>query len=277
MSFQLGVCLKTWKGLRLIPIIFLLAGCCNLFPVSKSKKLDSVSWSLPHICQWFSEKKAGLKQITAWAKVGINTEGGQKALEVFLSLDHKGAGRLEGLGPWKAPIFYLLFDPDSLYFYLPGESRLYLGNNRPDHVQKLIGLPLDLSLLFDLISSNLPEGLSECPHELSQKEKGAPPVLYLCWEGQGIPCDARVVLKEFPVVEEMTCRGEQMHESLRVRYCDMVDFDGYDFPEKIYLYCFDGSEWYIRFKSVKVNQMSSKTIFNPDESWFKGEVVVLDD
>lgn len=271
-------CVNICLLITIISIPFILvAGCHSLSHVSKSETLDNLaSWSLHNILQWFSEKRGALKQITAWVKV-VTANNGEKGegFDALISLDNKGRGRIEGLGPWRSPLFCLVFDPNSVYFYLSNESRLYLSQNHPAHIRKLIGLPLDLSCLFDIMTSNLPESLSLCPQTASPKGK----FHELCLKGEahGADCEARVVIKDFPVVEELFCSGVRVPEEVRVRYVDTLIVDGYTFPKDIYLNLSGGSEWDIRFRSIKLNQPALHPIFIPDDSWFLGDVFIVDD
>jgi hypothetical protein len=252
-----------------------IVGCSVSLPISRSKPKDPGIWSLSRIVLWSKEKRSNLKQIKAWVKINVISEEGKNGFDAFLILNNDGEGRIEALGPWRSPIFCIVFNPDFVYLYIYNESTLYFGNNKPDYIQRLAGLPLDFFRLFDSLVSNLPEYLSHCSGSFS--EEGDHPLLYMDCEEQGRCFKARIMIRDFPVVEEVAWIGEKKYENFLVKYFDLGVQDGYAFPKTVHFQWPEGQECLISFISLKVNQPVSKDTFEADETWFQGKVINLED
>ena len=177
------------------------------------------------------------------------------------------------MGPWRVPIFYIVFNPDSIYFYPLNEARLYNGQNRPEDIQRLTGIPMDLSRLFDSLVSNLPEALSQC--SLTFSEGGYHSLLCMNNTDQGTHLMARILIRDLPLIEEMCWMGGQVYENLTIRYMNISAHNGYYFPEDISFYWQGGQECHIRFNALKVNPPVSSEVFLPDEKWFQGDIIDL--
>ena len=170
-------------------ISFLPLFACQSINRSIPSQHNTHLWSRSFVLQWFSEKREGLDQISAWAKIDLIGGEEENRLECFMILNNEGKGRIEGLGPWKMPVFYLLFDPVSVYFYLPSEDRLYLAENRPETIQALTGIPLELSLLFDSFASHLTSGVY--PGDSNSSDR-----IYLKGKDNDMDWDARIAIEE---------------------------------------------------------------------------------
>lgn len=273
MPFQ-----KRCKGLLYIPFIYCLlfsiVGCNASLPISRSKPKYPSMWSLSQIVLWSKEKRSNLKQIKAWAKINLITEEGKSAFNAFLILNNDQEGRIEALGPLKSPIFSIVFNPDSVYLYIFNEATLYCSKNEPGYIQRLTGLPLDLSRLFDSLVSNIPEYHSQC--SVSFSEEGDHSLLYIDCEEQGKRFKARIISRDFPVIEQMIWIGEKKYENFLVEYFDFEEQDGYAIPKIVHFQWPEGQEWLISFTSIKVNPAVSKDTFIADETWFQGKIINLE-
>jgi hypothetical protein len=216
-----------------------------------------------------------LEQIKAWAKINVISEEGKNRFDSFLILNNAGEGRIDALGPWRSPVFSIVFNPDFVYLYIYNESTLYFGNNKPGYIKKLTGAPLDLSFLFDSLVSNLPEDLSKCSGFFS--EEGDYPLFFIDCQEQGGCFKARIMIRDIPVVEEVAWMGEKKNENFLVKYFDLGVQDGYAFPKIVHFQWPEGQELHISFISLKVNQTVSDDTFAIDETWFQGKVIKLED
>jgi hypothetical protein len=252
-----------------------IVGCSASLPISKPKLKDSGIWSLSRIFLWSKEKRSNLKQIKALAKINVITEEGKKGFDAFLLLKNNGEGRIEALGPWRSPVLSIIFNPDFVYLYIYKESTLYFGTNKPVYIQKLTQVPLNLSLLFDSLVSNLPENKSQCYGSFS--EEGDYPNLYMYCEEQDNCFKARILIKDFPVVEEAAWIGEKKYDNFLIKYFDFEVQDGYVLPKIVHFQWPKGQEWHISFISLKVNQPVSDNAFRVDETWLQGRVINFED
>lgn len=256
-------------------LILSILGCSASLPISRSKPKGSGIWSLSRIVLWAKEKRSNFRQIKAWTKINIIKKEGKNGFDAFLILNNSGEGRIEALGPWRSPLFCIIFDPDFVYLYIYNESTLYFGNNKPVYIQRVTGMPLDLSLLFDSLVSNLPEYLSNCSGSFS--EGGEHSLFYMDCEEQGKRFKAKIVIRDLPVVEEMVWIGEKKHENFLVGYFDLRVQDGYALPRIVNFKWPEGQELLISYISLKVNQPVSDDTFTVDETWFQGKVINLED
>ncbi len=274
------MCFSNFRRILII-ILFLsfslmiLTACHRLAPIRRQQSHDTENWTFQKISQWFTKKRVDLRQITIWARVTITNEKTKEGFDAFISLNNKGEGRIEGLGPWRNPFFNLIYNQRGVYFYLPGESRLYLCQNNPEHMQRLLGLPVNLSSLFNLLSSTLPENLSVCTKKDFTNEGST----FFCLSGKGhnMDCRAKVKIEGFPIIDELVCEGSIVKESFRVKYNDIQDIDGYVFPKNIYIVWTGNQELQIHLRSVNLNSPVPSSIYLPDVSWFSGEVIYLYD
>ncbi|MGA1841987.1 MAG: hypothetical protein ACMUIU_15320 [bacterium] len=255
--------------------MFCIIGCSSSLPIYKSKSKNSGVWTLSRIVLWSKERRSNLEQIKAWVRINVISQEEKKGFDAFLILNNKGKGRIEALGPWRSPFFSIVFDPDFVYLYIYNESTLYLSSNKPGYIQKLTEAPLDFSLLFDSLVSNLPENISQCSGSFSNE--GAFPLLCMDCEEQGGCLKASVLIKDFPVVEEMAWIREDKDENFLVKYFDLVIQDGYTLPKVVHFQWPEGQEWRISFISLKVNQPVPDDTFTADEAWFQGKVINLED
>ncbi|MBN2373419.1 DUF4292 domain-containing protein [bacterium] len=275
MSFDVEAFSRRFNEIfPLLTISCLIAFMIGCRTVSSNRGDNFDTWPLHNISKWFSDRRAGLRQVTALAGISCSGKGTYKSFDAVFSLDYKGEGRIEAMGPWMSPIFCLVFDPNSVYFYLPNEGRLYLGKNHHSHVQILTGFPFDLSLLFNLMSSILPEELSQS-HSCAQSKAGLP---FLCLEGKDhdMIWAAVIQIRDFPFVEDLTCMADDASSSIRVKYNDTINLDGFHFPRNIHFLWPEGQELHIKIKSARLNSQAPKTAFLPDNSWFRGEVIYLE-
>ena len=255
--------------------MFSIVGCSASLPINKYESEDTGIWTLSRIVLWSKEKRSNLKQIKALARINVISEEDKKRFEALLILNNNGKGRIEALGPWRSPIFSIIFDPDFVYLYIYNESTLYFGPNKADSIQNLTGVPLDFSLLFDSLISNLPDYISQCSGSFSD-ERGFP-LLYIYCEEQGRCFRARIRIKDFPVVEEMAWIAEDKHENFLVKYFDSGIQEGFVLPKTVHFQWPEGQEWRISFISLKVNQPVSDDTYIVDEAWFQGKVINLED
>lgn len=256
-------------------LIFSIVGCSSSLLIYKSQTKDPGIWTLSRIFFWSKERRASLKQIKAWARINVINQEEKRGFDAFLIINNNGKGRIEALGPWRGPIFSIVFDPDFVYLYIYNESTLYFSSNKPGYIQKLTGAPLDFSLLFDSLVSNLPENISQCSCSFSNEREF--PLLYMYCEEQIRCLKARIVIKDFPVVEEMAWISEDEQENFLVKYSDLVIQDGYGLPKTVHFQWPEGQEWNISFISLKVNQQVPDDTFTADEAWFQGRVINLED
>lgn len=260
-----------YKSELFVIVAALFIGCRASLPVSMPGTIDHAPWSAARIAQWASARRAGIRHIKAWARIGIVAGGERSGFDAFILLTSNGRGRMDGLGPWRSPLFSLIFDQDRIYLYLPHERRLYWGANTPGHLRQLTGLRIDSSLLFDALAANLPEGLATCSHSVSTAG-----VHFFSCMGEGDLCTARVAIRTTPAVEEINWQQARAHVKMRIAYDGWGEHDGYAFPEAIHFYWPEGEEGHIRLHAVKVNVPHDEGIFLPDASWFEGEVVHLE-
>jgi len=270
---------KRCRGILFIFMAFVIfpafMGCSAFLSIPRSKEKDSGPWSLARIMQWASERRSQLSRIKALAKISLVSETERTSFDAFLIINNRGEGRIEAIGPWRAPIFSLVFNPDSIYFYPSNESKLYCGRNRPEDIQKLTGVPIDLSRIFDSLASNLPGTVSQC--SLSLTEDGYHNLRCKIPEDRGINFFAKILIRDFPVIQEVAWTGNQVYENFRIQYLRSSEHDGYWFPEEINFYWQNGMACHIRFRSLKVNPPVSERIFIPDATWFHGEVIHIED
>ena len=250
-------------------------GCSAFLSMPRFNEKGIGPWSLARIMQWSSERRSQLSRIKALAKISLVSEAERASFDAFLIMNNRGEGRIEAIGPWRAPIFFLVFNPDSIYFYPSNESRLYCGRNRPEDIQKLTGIPIDLSRIFDSLASNLPESFSQCSSTLS--EEGYHHLRCKSLTDRGIDFQAKILIRDFPVIQEVIWKGDRVYENTRIQYQRVSEHDGYWFPEEINLDWQNGMACIIRLKSLKVNPPVSKGIFMPDATWFQGEVINIED
>jgi len=258
-----------YKAELLLIVAGLLIGCRASLPVSMPGTFDHAPWTVDRIAQWASARRADIRHIKAWARIGVVAGGERSGFDAFILLTGNGRGRMDALGPWRSPLFSFVFDQDRIYLYLPHERRLYWGVNTPEHVRQFTGLCLDSSLLFDALAANLPDDLAACSHSVS-----AAGVHFFTCMGQGGVRTARVAIHATPVLEEMT--WQRAHEDVRITYDGWGDHDGYAFPDAVHFYWREGEEGHIRLHAVKVNAPHAEGMFLPDASWFEGEVVHLE-
>ncbi|MGA1794696.1 MAG: hypothetical protein ACMUIL_02450 [bacterium] len=260
-----------YKAELILIVAGLFIGCRAALPVSMPGGIDHAPWTATRIAQWASARRADIRHIKAWARIGVAAGGERSGFDAFILLTGNGSGRMDGLGPWRSPLFSLIFDQDRIYLYLHNQGRLYWGKNTPGHVRQFTGLHLDSSILFDALAANLPEDLAACSHAVS----AAGIHCFSCMGKEG-PCTARVAIRALPVVEEITWQRGGMHENMRIVYGEWGVHDGCAFPDAVHLYWPEGDEGHIRLNAVKVNAPYDEGMFLPDASWFEGEVVHLD-
>jgi hypothetical protein len=260
-----------YKAELLLIVAGLFIGCRASLPVSMPEAPDRTPWTVERIAQWASTRRADIRHIKAWARIGVVAGEERNGFDAFVLLAGNGKGRMDALGPWRSPLFSFVFDQDCIYLYLPHEKRLYWGVNTPGHVRRFTGLRLDSSILFDALAANLPEELAMCSHSVS----AACDHFFSCMGQMGVRT-ARVVIHAGPVLEEMTWQRVRAHDDVRIAYDGWGYHDGYAFPDAVHFYWPEGEEGHIRLHAVKVNAPYAEGMLLPDPSWFEGEVIHLD-
>ncbi|MGA1843037.1 MAG: hypothetical protein ACMUIS_00560 [bacterium] len=260
-----------YKAALIVIVAGLLIGCKASLPVSVPVGIDHPSWTSTRIAQWASARRADIRHFKARARICVATGGERSGFDAFILLTGNGRGRMDGLGPWRSPLFSLIFDHDRIYLYLPHQGRLYWGSNTPGHVRQFTGLHLDSSCLFDALAANLPEDLAACSHSVS-----ATGIHCFSCVGEEGPCTARVAIRATPVIEEINWHPAGMRENMRIVYGEWGRHDGYAFPDAVHFHWPEGDEGNIHLQEVKVNAPYDEEMLLPDASWFEGEVVHLD-
>ena len=251
----------------------LFIGCRASFPVSTMPgRIDHAPWTAARIAQWASARRADITHIKARARIGVVAGGERSGFDAFILLTSNGRGRMDGLGPWRSPLFSLIFDQDWIYLYLHHEKRLYWGANTCRHVRQFTGLRLDSSLLFDALAANPPEDLAACTHSVS-----AAGIHCFSCTGEGGLCTVRLVIHTTPVIEELDWHRARAHENMRIAYDGWGRHDGYALPDAVHFHWPEGEEGHIRLQAVKVNAPYDEGMLLPDASWFEGEVIHLED
>ena len=88
---------------------------------------------------------------------------------------------------------------------------------------------------------------------------------------------AKLQLKDFPIVQEMSWSGDTLYDNFRIHYTDIIESQGYSLPKEIHFFWTGGREAHIHMKVLKINQPFAEDTFRPDPLWFQGEVIDLAD
>ena len=268
--------LKNSNGIIFISLLsVVLSGLVGCRTIPCLERTKPGSWPLSRIIQWSAEKRDRLQQLKAYTRITLTQRDKKEAFDAFLFLNRNGEGRLDALGPWRSPLFYLVFNHEYVYLYIIGEQRLYWGQNRPSSLYRLTGLPLDIALFFDSLVGNLPESLQKC--SLSSTEKGSHSFFCRVNSNTNMYFSAKLQLKDFPIIQEMNWNGDTLYDHFRIHYTDIIESQGYALPKEIHFFWTDGREVHIHMKGLKLNQPIPPETFRPDPNWFQGEVIDLAD
>lgn len=254
--------------------IILIIGCCKQPFILDTDNIGKRTWTPESVIQWFEMRQSNLEQISAYAKINITAEKKEKSFDVVFSLLNQGVGRIDGIGPLNASLFHLIFNKENIFCYIPNDSVLYYCQNSPNYLEKLLGIPFDISTAFNLLTYALPIDITPCDRDVHQDTCND---MCLMVEQKGRSCKAYIKIEEYPMIKTLNCKGIKTGDDLFVRYEDPFFTQNHQIPKKIMISLTNDSALNIEIKSIKVNQKIKHMLFIPDEDWFSGEVISLNE
>ena len=164
-----------------------LAGCADFKTVTVEKwpsENVELSDDLAELYRDVSETSRGVKALDGYADIWIKTPKREERVYSNIQLMREEDMRIivsSGIMGW--PVADMFFRPDSLFVHDMLNNRLLVGSNRPDNIEKIIGLRSGYELLSGALSGIIP--VDEPLQAIESVRKGGERISYTIMTSAG--------------------------------------------------------------------------------------------
>lgn len=168
-------------------LVIFLAGCADFKTVTvedwPSENVE-LSDDLAELYRDVSRTSRGVKALDGYADIWIKTPKKEERVYSNIQLMREKDMRIivsSGIMGW--PVADMLFRPDSLFVHDMLNNRLLVGSNRPDNIEKIIGVRSGYELLSGALSGIIP--INEPLQAIESVRKGRGRISYTIMTSAG--------------------------------------------------------------------------------------------
>jgi hypothetical protein len=149
-------------------VLVCVLGCLSACGLTYRERIKPEPSSFQQELSGLFERRVAFQDMRGRAAISISRRGKKQSFLANVIFDSSYRLRMEGLGLFNIPFFFLVADGKRILFYFPEEQRVLQGESSQKNLYRMTGIRAGVEDLIALFSGNLPPDLSS-PSKLNIK------------------------------------------------------------------------------------------------------------